>query len=666
MTNDEVKKLFIKAVQEYNNNNFDEAINKFVEVSSIIINNRINDMNNTNIESIENIGVCYSKLGKHEEAIKQFEKALIFIEKEEKKQLNEKEKENLELIKISTYTNKISSLFKLKLYEDIISFASELLKKLENISYCDKNKVISDFYTYKGIAECYLKNYDNAIKSYHQAIKFNPYNINAYNNMSIIYKDKNNQKEAEKYCIMGNKLDYSIEFKIYIQSLYTNPFGLIIRTNYQCIIFDFISIFLSYNNYSGQLAYIGKMTTELKDKVIEFKNKYIDKYNVRNEINDELIKFSNNFRNIPIDEYFCILFGKEKISTEEFCKIMIYLKNREGKEKDIEFVALCFENIFSSTMMLYDIIIDKNEYNKSHSKKRVGDEKKCKYCNKKESNISNKSHIIPKSLGGNIIDEEECEYCNHKFGSNSNIEFDLGKYLSPLKTIYRIEGYSNIPQFKSNDGYIIASNKNLKISSQNIEYNGDKLESISFNIGKINMQNVYRAFVKMAMGFIERKKIRKNFIKTINWINKKPINKNRPAFGTYLSYKKNINKSIRKKTKIKRLPPIIISFNKNANIKDKNSAFITLFMRKDSTTKKLPYLVSEFIFYNYSFTYIIPFSNKDRINFANMNYFKKFYKQWHTYKVKHKIENFNDIKKNTTFTLNSDLLDLISDDIIIE
>ena len=622
MSNNKVKELFIKALQEYNNNNFVDAINKFEDVNSIIINDWINDMNNTNIESIENIGVCYSKLGKHEKAIKQFEKALNLIEKEEEKeQLNEKEKENLELIKISTYTNKISSLFKLKLYKDIISFVSELLKKIENISYCDKNKVISDFYIYKGIAEYYLKNDVNAIESYQQAIKFNPYNMKAYNNIGIIYQDKNNQKEAKKYFTLGVEFNEEEEIKMYVQSLSGYSFGLTLKTKYQCVIFDFISIFSKIDYDSGIINFVCtcEMTEELSDKIKTFVSKYSISDTGKLFCNNMIKRFTNikkgNKEKDGKGDYFCILPGIDKVDINQYFHTMINLMKESGQaSENIENYKNDFHNIFSTSLKLYDINFTKNEYNKPYKGKGKNENTHnkfiCKYCGKEYDNIESHAHTITESLGGNIIDEEECKECNNRF--SKTIEVDLNQYLAPWKTIYGIKGKNKIPNFERNsEGFIRFIEKGkLEIGSKNIELDKNGMPTkIWFNVGKINMQNLYRAFVKMSIGSIKSEIVNKDFKKTIDFINGKLTNQ--------------------------KLPPIISYFNPYVISKDDNeinNVFLNLFYRKENTSDKFPYLVSEFTFYNFSFIYIIPFSKKDIYNFSEEDTFEYFHKHWHSYK----------------------------------
>ncbi|MEI0700180.1 tetratricopeptide repeat protein, partial [Brachyspira intermedia] len=602
-----------------------DAINKFEEVSSIIINDGINDMNNTNIESIENIGVCYSKLGQHEEAIKQFEKALIFIEKEEKKQLNEKEKENLELIKISTYTNKISSLFKLKFHEDIISFVSELLKKLENISYCDKNKVISDFYTYKGIAEYYLKNDDNAIESYQQAIKFNPYNTKAYNNIGIIYQDKNDKKESIKYFTFGVKFEKEEEYKMYIQTLSGYSFGLILKTRYQCLIFDFMAIFSDVDYAKRSINFIAthKVTKELSKRIRDFCNKYRNDNN--NNTFEELLHRFTNPKKIPLGDYFCILPGTDKIGAKEYIETMLYLLEEANSKEHSNQENGLLDDALLSTFLFYDISREKNPYNLYENEDRK-ELRYCKYCNKLDTDLKNKSHIIPKSLGGNTIDEEECTTCNHETLRNT-IEKDLGKYLAPLKTIYGIKGYDKIPKFKSKNGYIDHSSdtNKLEIGSNNIKFDNNGLPKyIELSLGEISMRNVYRMMVKMSIGHMTKKYIEDNFNNDIiNFINQKEVKIN--------------------------LPPIITYFNKYF-IPSKNqneNAFITTFYKKDKNNEKFPSFVSEFIFYNFCYVFIIPFAKNDIIDFADKKNFDYFYNKWHySHKFNPYLIDCND-EKNT-------------------
>lgn len=196
----------------------------------------------------------------------------------------------------------------------------------------------------------------------------------------------------------------------------------------------------------------------------------------------------------------------------------------------------------------------------------------CKYCGKDKENTSfkNDSHIIPKSLGNNkYIDAEECDNCNQKF--SSEIENDSTRFFNLL--------------LKNNQ--IVKSN--------------------------INMNNLYRIFVKITLGFIPYCNL-SNFCDTICWLN-------------------NTNKN-------DKLPEIIVSKNDNGNFEHPE---ITIYNRKIDDYN-IPYMYSELYINNFLFTYIIPFSKSDKIDFTDNSVFNNFIKNTNIIKFTKPNNNLKYIK----------------------
>lgn len=611
ISNEKIEELFNEAINKYDENNFNEAILIFEEILK---------EDKDNIKAIEDIGACYGKLGDNKKALEKFNEALA---------LANNKNDNESIIDISI--NKISSLFKLKDYDQIIAFTTETIEKVNISEKYNGNKLKSDLLNYIGIAKYYLNNYEESIKKYDEAIKLYPYNTSAYKNKGLSLQKLGNNEEAERCFNMSVKFEKKEEYKMYIQSLSGVYFSLTLNTIYQCIIFDLIGIFseIDYKTHKITFSVTHKMTKELSDKI----KKFVGKYSIKNGDNEFVQGLIIRFAKIHIGDYFCIFPGKDKVTAKEFFYTITHLKKESGieSEDNIKKIEANFMDIFSSSIMLYDIDTVKKAYNivdsRNYKKKQL---MICKYCGNMDTDISNKSHIIPKSLGGNLLDEEECKNCNSKFGAT--IERDLGKYLSPWKTIYNINGHNKIPKFNARNGFIIRDEKGkLNIGAKNIEVDNKGMpKKITFDVGKINMKNVYRALVKISMGFIEREKIIKDFPNTIKFINGE--------------------------LKDKKLPPIITYFNKNISADEKKPVFVSLFYRKENVSKEFPYLVSEFIFYNFSFIYIVPFSSKDRMDFSDKDKFDNFNKNWHSYKFNYGLIYCNkDEEVDFSFSINFDI-----------
>lgn len=141
-----------------------------------------------NIKAIEDIGACYGKLGDNKKALEKFNEALV---------LANSKNDNESIIDISI--NKISSLFKLKDYNQIINFSKETIDKVNISEKYNGNKLKSDLLNYIGIAKYYLNNYGESIKKYDEAIKLYPYNTSAYKNKGLSLDKLGKSEEAQSF-----------------------------------------------------------------------------------------------------------------------------------------------------------------------------------------------------------------------------------------------------------------------------------------------------------------------------------------------------------------------------------------------------------------------------------------------------------------------------------
>lgn len=256
ISNKKIEELFNEAISKYEENNFNEAILIFEEILK-------EDRNN--IKAIENIGACYGRLGDNEKALEKFNEALA---------LANNKNDNESIIDISI--NKISSLFKSNDYEQIITFATETIEKVNIPEKYNGNKLKSDLLNYIGIANYYLNDYEESIKKYDEAIKFYPYNTSAYKNKGISLEKLGKSEEAQSFYNRSVIIEEGIEFKAYIQALSGRTFSVIMNTNYQCIILDFLDIFsnIEHSNRTITFTATHKMDDSMRNKINSFKEKY--------------------------------------------------------------------------------------------------------------------------------------------------------------------------------------------------------------------------------------------------------------------------------------------------------------------------------------------------------------------------------------------------------
>lgn len=555
----------------------------------------------------------YSIKGNHEEAIKYYQKVL-----------------NLDKNNVRAFFDMAVSLGYLSKYEKAIEYFDKVLKR-------EKNNI--DVYLRKGFCLTGLEKYKEAIECYNEIIKVDSKNFNAFygiatslnaqekyasaieyydkailynQNNSFFYKSKadvlsklGKTEEAEKLYDLAKEKECPNEPTVlvfYVQALSGRVFSMKIETQNQKIIFDFLGIFsnVDYKTHTIEFVATQQMRQELRDKIDNFVEVY-------KSAHKEVHQLKKSFDDIPDNDWFTIVPSVEEITTEQFLKINLYLMEQAGEDIDK------YKDMFSIEINSYKMEVMSPEY---EQKKIYGEKDKkkriCKYCGKSspDEDFSHRAHIIPESLGNKVFfDAEECDGCNKYFGDS--IEPDLNNYLAPFKTIYGVKGKKKIPKIKGEGVRLIHhTNGSLEIGSTNIEFDDKRNpKKITLPMKATNRQNIYRSFVKIALGFIPQNEVKKNFAETVDWI-RKPIT-------------------------ITKLPPIISFFNKH------NDAEIPLLMvlytRKEEASKDLPYLVAEFYFYQFTFNYVIPFSKQDKIDFSDENNFNQFHEQWHSSKVEYSL-----------------------------
>ncbi len=169
--------------------------------------------------------------------------------------------------------------------------------------------------------------------------------------------------------------------------------------------------------------------------------------------------------------------------------------------------------------------------NKIHIGERGGN---CRFCGKVERQIDfeslsittfkNVAHAVPEFLGNKqLILLNECDSCNKYF--SSALENHLDNFTKPFRTISKIKGKRQAPDYKSKDGLtkfvyrqkfppaIISPNK-----SQNVIFDEKNKEIIfKFDVGSHIPVAVYKCLVKIALSVINKEKLH-NFIHALIWI----------------------------------------------------------------------------------------------------------------------------------------------------
>lgn len=157
--------------------------------------------------------------------------------------------------------------------------------------------------------------------------------------------------------------------------------------------------------------------------------------------------------------------------------------------------------------------------------------RKCRFCGKMmpDASYSKVAHTISEAFGNkSIITNDECDKCNEDLGRN--IEQDLIVYLSPLRTFMSVNGKNGKGKIKD-ESFVFYEDgpKSLKFKLFNpadpelkhwtFQHDEDNLKVSFTHPQMVNLQNVYRAVVKYAIGVMDEIQL-PHFQETIKWVKK--------------------------------------------------------------------------------------------------------------------------------------------------
>lgn len=392
---------------------------------------------------------------------------------------------------------------------------------------------------------------------------------------------------------------------------------------------NLISIFseIDYENHIIHFCCQQKMDDNIREKI----NKWVLTYE---SANIQIRKVKKYFDDIPNEEYFFV-FPTLTFSPVDIIAIFENLralnegKNQKEIDKQIANVKKEYDELLSDIFKTYTIQIcdirKKHIYGEQTKEKRC-----CRYCKKTMADgvsFKNIAHAISEALGNKtIISAEECDTCNSKFADT--IEKDIIEYLHLYRVLYGKKGKNGVPHLKYENGIELKHDgeKANFFDMTGICHFADGNFTIPLKFSSpINFMNVYRALVKFVIGVIPGEYLQ-YYSKTINWLNH--INND----GSKLD-----------------LPPVATLLN-NQTFYDQPELCIYI-QKKDN--KELPFIYAEFKSTLFKFVYIIPFSDKDTIDFSTKENFDKFWKfnKYYSSKEGWIFNNFN-LDKDIVVTMN--------------
>lgn len=393
-------------------------------------------------------------------------------------------------------------------------------------------------------------------------------------------------------------------------------------------VWSFFSLFeysVDYESHKISIYNLQTKTSGLMENLLQFaeqiKNKnFWSLYRLLNEIDD-----GAKFYIFPINE---------TLPNNIVLKLQMQLfelNNRDAKE----FIDYFNKNL-SAIVQEYQIVAYDNKKNRyvgePNKSKRV-----CRFCGKRvpETSYKLKAHTISEALGNKlIVTNDECDICNGEFGRG--IEQDLINYIQPLLTFFGVNGKNGIPKIKdAKESFSIENAKDnnqskIEIKLQQKENSSDEQwtfkedeesMSLSFSGKPVNIQNVYRAIVKYAIGIMPDNQL-DNFKDTINWI--------------------------RGNTSHTDLPRVVFFLLHNI---EQNKVGLKLFLRK-TDNKELPYGFVSLELQGLCVMAILPLSSKDDKSFAsndNWNNFWNFIKPFYPLPVLKVLNPNKDSKEDMTF-----------------
>lgn len=311
--------------------------------------------------------------------------------------------------------------------------------------------------------------------------------------------------------------------------------------------------------------------------------------------NQELWKLYNILSALADGEYFAVITQTISESDQQMIKEELLHLNHPDyddlKKFETEFCKGIIDN--------YDAV----HYENGKKQIKIGEpdktKRKCRYCEKMMPDVTfcKVAHTISEGLGNkSIITNDECDCCNEYFGKE--IEQDLIVYLSPLRTFMSISGKNGKGKIMDESfAFYESGPKQIKIDLHDkedpelkhwtLQQEGDQIKMSFTHPQMVNLQDVYRAVTKYAIGVMGDAQL-PHFHDTIKWI--------------------------KKSTSATDLPQLCFFLDPSPS-KDEKPC-ITVFFRNNND-KSLPYSFVEIQMSGIVIFAILPFCDQDDRTFSN-------------------------------------------------
>lgn len=368
---------------------------------------------------------------------------------------------------------------------------------------------------------------------------------------------------------------------------------------------ELISIFWNINNNSIEMIPLQMMNEEMRMKYEQFIEKY-------KNVNPQINRLKSALNKIQNNEYF-FTSNKSDFSTEEILFIGNLINTYNASTDDEERAKIFQEQIDRQNEVMGDLLSKyTNLVFDSEKRKPIGESDRqkriCRFCKngmhtEVKVTFDKKAHAFSEALGNKaLILNEECDVCNDIFGST--IEDDFITYLDIYRTFYNVKGKNGIPKLKyKNGGMVTSVDGKMIVQSQNIDFDeqtGD-LNTLLESHKTIKKVNIYKTLCKYVLSTINEEEL-VHLQDTINWIKSEddeyiPL----PKVGILMSHEMFVETPV-----------------------------LAIYIRKDDNGKS-PHIVGEFKFKSLIFSFVVPFSEKDEVDFTDEMDYESFWKTFKHY-----------------------------------
>lgn len=385
---------------------------------------------------------------------------------------------------------------------------------------------------------------------------------------------------------------------------------------------ELISIFWNINNNSIEMIPMQMMNNEMRIKYEQFVEKY-------KNVNPQINRLKSALNKIQNNEYF-FTSNKSDFSTKEILFIGNLINTYNASTDDEQRAKIFQEQTDRQNEVMGDLLSKyTNLVFDSEKRKSIGESDRqkriCRFCKngmhtEVKVSFDKKAHAFSEALGNKaLVLNEECDVCNDIFGST--IEDDFITYLDIYRIFYNVKGKNGIPKLKYKNGGMVASvDGQMIVQSQNIDLDEQtgNLNVFLESHKTIKEVNIYKTLCKYVLGTINKEEL-VHLEDTVNWIKSEgdeyiPL----PKVGILLSHEMFVETPV-----------------------------LAVYIRKDDNGKS-PHIVGEFKFKSLVFAFVVPFSEKDEVDFIDEMDYESFWKTFKHYSAvpTWSFQDFSSVKAN--------------------